>query len=306
LFSPLQLAVAILRLKPDLIHLNTSMDPKAFWRDAVYLLIAKILRRKVIFQVHGGKLPQEFGKANILFQIFLKWILDLPKAVVVLSDREYQSYRNLLLHQRIELIPNAIDLAPYSTAVEKNFNSQELKLVYLGALTESKGILETIEALASLKAAGKLAHLKYVIAGSGKIENQLKQQAAQLGLQGLVEFTGPIFEQDKIKFWLSAHLFIFPSYDEGLPYTLLESIASGTPVIATPVGGIPDVIRDGVHGILVKPRDSAEIASAISRLIQKPDLLKKMSLKCIERASESYGIERMAGQFEAVYETILG
>jgi glycosyltransferase involved in cell wall biosynthesis len=259
----------------------------------------------VIYQIHGGKLPQEFGKANILFRIFLKWILGLTKVLVVLSDREFKAYRKFYLHQKIELIPNAIDLAPYSTADKKNFNCQKLKLVYLGALTESKGILETIEAMANLKANGNLTGIKYIIAGSGKIAQQLRQQVNRLGLQDLIELSEPIFGENKINFWLSAHLFIFPSYDEGLPYTLLESIASGTPVIATPVGGIPDVIQDGVHGILVKPRDSAGIALAVLRLIKQPDLLKKMSLKCIERARERYGIERMVGQFEVLYGSLL-
>jgi glycosyltransferase involved in cell wall biosynthesis len=305
LLSPLQLAIFILQAKPDLLHLNTSMDSKAFCRDAVYLLVAKILRRKVIYQIHGGKLPQEFGKADFLFQKFLKLILTLPEAVVVLSEQELQAYRNLLLHQRIELIPNAIELTPYSAATEKQFNSQELKLVYLGALTESKGILETLEAMASLKAEAKFVGIKYFIAGNGKMEQRLRQKVEQLGLQEFVEFTGSIFGQDKISFWLSAHLFIFPSYNEGLPYTLLESIASGTPVITTPVGGIRDVIQDGVHGIMVKPKDSGEIASAISRLIHQPDLLKKMSLKCIERSRENYGVVRMSGQFAVLYESFL-
>jgi glycosyltransferase involved in cell wall biosynthesis len=237
--------------------------------------------------------------------IFLKWILGWPEVLVVLSDRELQAYIQFLSARKIELIPNAIDLSPYSKAVEKNFTGQELRLVYLGALTESKGILETLEAIAGLKAMGKLSSIKYIIAGSGKIEYLLKQQVTRLGLRELVEFAGTVFEQEKVNFWLTAHLFIFPSYNEGLPYTLLESMASGTPVIATPVGGIPEVIQDGVHGALIEPKDFAAIGSAISRLIQQPDLLKKMSLKCIDRAREKYGIERMAGQFEALYELLL-
>src|SRR5438552_4923262 len=96
-------------------------------------------------------------------------------------------------------------------------------------------------------------------------------------------------------------LFMLPSYSEGLPYALLESMAAGVPVIATPVGAIPDVVADGTHGLLVPPRDSEAIANALATLSADRERLSWMSRACRRRIRAAFSIDRVAAELGQIY-----
>src|SRR4029079_8059166 len=99
--------------------------------------------------------------------------------------------------------------------------------------------------------------------GGGAGEAGLRRYGQALGIASRVSFAGGVFGADKVSLFAQAEVFILPSYSEGLPYALLEAMAAGIPVVATPVGAIPDVISHGTHGFLVPPRDGKAIAEAI-------------------------------------------
>ena len=92
--SPVAMAIAILLRRVDVVHINTSLKPLAYWRDTSYLFVARLLRVRVVYQVHGGSL-QEFCRRRALFTRFLKWTLSLPDVVVVLAEVEMNAYRRL-------------------------------------------------------------------------------------------------------------------------------------------------------------------------------------------------------------------
>lgn len=302
IFSPLILLYQIILLRPDIVHLNTSIEPKAFWRDLVYLLISKSVGRRVVYQVHGGALPEDFCGGRKLRRIFFNWGLGLPDIVVLLASIEFKAYQEFGIRTPLEVIANAIDTEPYKGYQEKRFNGPGLRLVYIGRLAEDKGIMELIEAM-------DLIHDTAVtlgIAGSGPFEASLKKKVQILGLQDRVRFLGPLFGKRKLDFWMQAELFVFPTYHrEGLPYTILESIASGTPMVTTRVGAIPDVIEDGVHGVLIHGHTPPEVAAAITMLLNDRALLNRMAYAGIKRAKKMYSVDRLAKQFSNVYLKVL-
>ncbi|MBN2732492.1 MAG: glycosyltransferase family 4 protein [Balneolaceae bacterium] len=304
-WSPFSLMGKLATLKPVIVHLNTSLVPKSFWRDAVYLVITKLCGKKIVYQVHGGKLPEVFFGNSKLLTLFLKWLLSLPDAIVVLAEVERDAYRSFTRYKRLSVIPNAVDLGPYTAWKGKSFKRDFLRLVYIGRLVNTKGIFEVIEAVHILKQQG-IKGLKLTIAGSGPADLALKKQVQSLELGDRVKFIGPIFNDKKVHFWREADIFVFPTFHpEGLPYTVLESLASGTPIITTRMGGIPDVISDGVHGVFVKPHDPTEVANAIRTMLADCNRLREMSAACVRRAREYYGIDRLSGQFLSLYTEIL-
>lgn len=304
LLSPFALAVKIIAVAPDIVHLNTSIDQKGFWRDAVYLMVAKLLRKQVVYQVHGGELPQQFFEGNQFLTGFFRWLLSRPDAVVLLASVEREAYEQFTEFKRLLVIPNAIDLDDYTGRDETKSESGSIRLGYIGRLDHSKGIFEAIEALNILRKAG-VENATLSIAGSGPAEEDLRGQVKLLGLDKEVIFAGALFGQQKKNFWEQTDIFVFPTYREGLPYTVLESLASGTPMVTTRVGGIGDVIKDGVHGIFVEPHDAARVAAAIKRMIEDSEGTQKMSIECVARAREFYGIDRLARQFSELYKSLL-
>lgn len=298
-------ASALARFKPHIVHLNPSMDRKSFWRDLLFLLIAKAFRHKVIYQVHGGAMPQQFFDSRLM-QRFLRRVLKIPDAVVVLGSIEKAAYEEFCRFRCLAVIPNAIDIAPYA-AREKNWVPGKAQLVYIGRLIDSKGVLETLEALRMLRRdAGSWPNARFLVAGSGPAEEELRNRAEAASLTGIVTFVGPLFGDQKLDFWQSADIFVFPTYhQEGLPYTILESLASGTPIITTRVGNIPDAVQHGSEGLMVETKNPAAVADALMKLLSEPALLREMSAKCRETAREHFALDRLARDFSSLYRRLL-
>ena len=303
--SPFAFLARIVRLRPDVVHLNTSLEPKSFWRDLVYLYTAKLFRRRVVLQVHGGEMPSRFLGSNPLSHAFLRFSLGLPDAIALLANCELEEYRNFRLATRIEIIPNAIRLGEYGGVQPKCFDAKPLVLGYIGRLADDKGIEETIEAIAVLRDRGT-TDLELRIAGSGPYERALRELVRARSLEDTVLFVGAVFGQEKLEYWRDIDLFVFPTFHrEGLPYTILEALASGTPTITTRVGGIPDVIRDGIEGVLLDTHECRVVSAAIQEAMSDRERLRTMSAAAIDRARQHYGVERLADQFDDLYAELL-
>lgn len=299
LASPFTLFATILFRHVSVVHINTSMVPRAYWRDLAYLLVAKLLRARVLWQVHGGKLPSRFFGSRTM-AAFLRWTLGLPDAIVVLAKVEQDSYRRFLPHQHVLLMPNAIDYQPYvGVPTVRSREEYPLRLVYVGRLAREKGLYESFQALRLAAELGVDARL--TIGGQGPEEARLRRYAQALGIASRITFAGPVFGAEKVKLFSQADVFLLPSYSEGLPYALLEAMAAGIPVVATPVGAIPDVVSHGTHGFLVPVRDGKSLAEAIAALGSNRDQLTWMSRACRRRVRAAYDINRLAMDFAQRY-----
>jgi glycosyltransferase involved in cell wall biosynthesis len=298
--SPFQLAAAITRGSVDVLHVNTSLHRKSYWRDLAYVAAAKLCGVRVVYQVHGGT-ARDFPAP--LLRATLKW----PDVIVVLSRSELDEMQALVPTQRVALVPNAIDCTPFlqlrRTAAEAGTAGAPLRLVHIGRLVREKGVFEALEALAAVRRQGVAAHL--VIAGDGPALPDLRQAADRLGLATQVTFAGPTFGEAKVKLLGEADVLVFPTYHrEGLPYVLLEAMAAGLVPITTRVAAIPDVVTEGVHGLFVPPRDPQAIAQALITLDADRGSLARMCAASRERVLAAYSIGRLADEFAALYRSL--
>jgi glycosyltransferase involved in cell wall biosynthesis len=298
--SPFALAAAIRRTQARVVHVNTSLNARAFWRDLAYLLIARACGARVVYQVHGGALPRQFCSHTWLLESALRRALGLADRIVVLARSELEAYRRFLPGRPIVLAPNAVACGPLPP--REAAASPALRLVFIGRLVREKGVQDLLLALAAIKRAGEPPRL--TIAGSGPEEPRLRRMAAELGLDGVVVFAGPVTGAAKSALLRRSDLFVLPSYAEGLPYALLEGMAAGLPVVATRVGAIPDVVTDGVHGAFVPARDPDAIARVLGCLAADRDRLLRMGDAAHERIRESCSIDRLAGRFAELYEEL--
>ncbi len=305
LVSPFFLAASIIFRHVAIVHINTSLNPKAYWRDLAYLFISKSLGARVVYQVHGGALPRKFFARSPLLTAYLRWTLGLPDVVVVLAQVELRAYREFVPDQEVVALPNGIDCRPYSVVpTVQSTPDRALQLVYIGRIAREKGLYETMQGLRLAHELGVDARL--IVAGSGPEEPRLRRYAQALGIAPRVCFVGPISGTDKVKLLFGADVMVLPSYSEGLPYALLEAMAAGIPVIATPVGAIPDVVSDGIHGYLVPPRDGKAIAGALAMLSSDREKIAWMSRACRRRVRAAFSIERLAQEFSYHYARLLG
>ncbi|HLO64963.1 MAG TPA: glycosyltransferase family 4 protein [Azonexus sp.] len=296
--SPFVLAATLLAGRIDVMHVNTSLNRRAYWRDFAYMLVARLCGVPVLCQVHGGNL-RRFSAAAGFFAPPLHAMLRLPDIVVVLSHSELESWRQLVPGQPVLHLPNAIDPRPYLGLERPPPAGRPLQLLYIGRLCREKGLYEALNGLRLAQVHGVTAQL--TIAGSGPEAAALRNKASQLGLERQVRFVGPVFGDAKPALLAHSDVLLLPSYSEGLPYALLECMAAGMPAIVTPVGAIPDVVIEDQHGIFVPPHDVPSIARAIARLATDPGLVARMGAASRQRVAGAYSMQRLTDEFTRLY-----
>ena len=153
LTSPFELTARLIRDRSNIVHINTSFEPKGYWRDLAYLAIAKVLRRKIVYQVHGGALPQDFFANNRVLTALLRRVLSCPDVVVCFPAR-MAAYRQFVPHVRLELIANAIEIHDADFSAARYGGNRPLEIVYVGRLADNKGVFETVEAARILRDRG--------------------------------------------------------------------------------------------------------------------------------------------------------
>lgn len=297
--SPFDLFVKILKLNPEIVHINTSINRKAFSRDFIYFWISRILRVKIIYQIHGGELPKIFIRGNIILDYLFRKTLISADIVLVLSKEEFHAYSEFDSKINVAHVPNAIDNSKFAQ-VSKIYNKiQPLRLVYIGRLIRSKGLFEVIEALKIYKRRG--GNFIFNIAGIGPDEKEILLNVKDAGLSKEVKFLGAIFSERKNDLWLSSDIFLFPTWHkEGLPYSILESLASGCVPVTCSIGAIPDVIEDGEQGIFAPCKNPEALAIILERLDNDRHLLEKLGREGINLVNNRYNVKSLMGEFNSI------
>ena len=302
LVSPFRLAYQVVTRRAAIVHLNTALTPRAYWRDLMYMLVARLCRARVLYQVHGGPVPQAFCRDGRVAGAFVRATLRLADVIVVMSDSEREAFCRFGVAARVLALPNAVDCSPYDALVrERAPPARPLRLLYLGRLVREKGLYELIEGLQLARSRGAAAEL--ILAGDGPEAAALNEAVAAGGGEP-VGFVGPVRGPDKLALLRWADVLALPSYSEGLPYALLESMAAGVPAIATRVGAIPEVVADGVNGLLLEPRSASAIAAAIHALTQDRAALARMGEASRATIAAHYSIRRLAAQLDALYTSL--
>ncbi len=300
--GPFAFAACLIRTRSRIVHINTSLVPKSYWRDIAFLVLAKALRRKVVYQVHGGALPGEFFGGNRVLSALLRRVLSWPDAVVLLARREMAAYGAFAPRARLAHIPNAVTPGEADLRAERYSASRPLRIVYLGRLAADKGIFETIEAVRILRDRGVV--VTFTIAGSGPASGEITRVIEAHRLGDRTRLRGAVFGSAKEQFWREAEVLAFPTFREGLPYALLEAMAGGAVPVVSPVGAIPDVVQDGVHGLFVPARTPQAVANALERLASDRPLLHRLALAARARVVDNYSVAHMAREFDALYKSL--
>ncbi|HSK11072.1 MAG TPA: glycosyltransferase [Vicinamibacterales bacterium] len=199
--------------------------------------------------------------------------------------------------RRVSLIPNGVDLEAFHPSAPRE---QLRHVVTVSRFRAEKSIDTFIEAgrLALAREPG----LDFTIVGDGPLGGALRAQAAATGLGERFHFLG--HREDVAGVLRASDLFVLASRSEAFPNAVIEAMATALPVVATRVGGIPELIEHGERGLLVTPGRPEELAAAILELVRQPSIARMLGGRAREHAVATYSFERMVGQFEALYEEL--
>ncbi len=273
------------------VHIHTS-SYISFWRAAVSALVARAFGKRVVMHVHSGAFKTFCGSHTRA----VCWVLRRCHAVVGLTP-SWGSFFEQLQLRRVAVIPNVVpsaQLAPRRPA-------GELHLLYLGLLSRDKGAYDLLQAMALLPAS---CPVRLHVGGNGDTA-AFTREIARLGLDQKVEFLGWVSGERKVGLLNSCHAMVLPSYYEGLPMSVLEALAYGMAVIATPVGGVPEVVDNNSSGILVEPGDVQALAAAIERLAADAQLRDQMGRESARRGKD-FLPQAAEARLTQLYTTLLG
>lgn len=261
----------------DGILIFTPYVPSSLLEKGLMCILGNVLDKRVVLSLRSEihtQLPDRY------FKYFNKVVIQNTKAIICQSNVAAESLVQSLgcKDANIVVIPNWIDSEMYrqreSNRSLRLTGVHQPTILFMGWLEQYKGVNELLDAACLLVEEG--LPFRLVICGSGPLREALKQRCAQFGLERHVEFLGWVAGETKLKAFRESDIFVLPSFSEGFPNALLEAMAAGLAVVATPVGGIVSVIESGHNGLLVKPGDHVGLAQALRELVFDPELVKRM------------------------------
>jgi glycosyltransferase involved in cell wall biosynthesis len=279
-----QLARLLRNLRPTVVHTHDN-------RSLIYGAPAARLARvpRVIHTRHGrntGANARQIGLIRLLSRL-------VDRYVPVSRDAESLSLREGIPAAKVQVIHNGIDLERFAFTGPAPGGP----VVAVARLHPEKGV-DTLVQAASI-ASRRNPDLRIEVAGDGPFRPELQQMIAELGLMGNLSLLGAV--RDVPSLLARAGLFVLPSRSEGVSLSLLEAMARGLPVAATQVGGTPEVVEDGVTGLLVPREDPRALADTLLRLSAETELARRMGAAGRERVVRLFDIRRMVAEYEAFY-----
>jgi len=284
---------SIKKIKPDIVHSQgIQMGIPSF-------LAKKIFGTPYIVYCRGSEvyLPWKFKK------IISKIVFNSADAVIALTDNMKNEIQKNY-EKNIIILPNGVDFKKFlnfskQTIRDKfKINPGEKIIVFVGSLRPVKGVEYLIEAFNIIK--NKAPATKLFLVGDGEKKQSLEDLVRKNNLEKQVNFIGQVQNDDIPEYMAIADIFVLPSLSEGFPGVILESMASGLSVVATKVGGLPELIKDGENGFLVEPKNPEQISEKVLLLLEDDKLREKISNNNKEKVKR-YSWENVIDKIEKIY-----
>lgn len=260
-------------LKCDLLYITPGQSFLGVLKYSGFIIMGALSRKQIISHIHGNHLATAHGKLKGLKKWMFYSLLSKSSKGIVLSKSLVSNMDSFIGAQNTYVLPNFAQDYLYQNTLDKTYN--ELRIVYLSNLMEEKGILDLLEALKTLEK----NNIPYSARIAGSIDQEHKKSILTEidGLKNAV-YLGMVSGVSKKELLQWGTTFVLPTYYamEGQPISILEALATGNAIITTRHAGIPDVIKDNVHGVFVAKQNPQELAAKMSLFAADPKTMEQM------------------------------
>ncbi len=268
----------------DLIHANWTIS------GLIAILVNVFRRVPIILTVHGSS-PKAFGNT------IDRYVLGKVDHVIAVShDVKRKICRSGIGEDKVTVIHNGVDISRFCPS---RSNKCGYNILWVGRMASEKGLEYLLQALKHIS--GQVPECMLTLVGDGQLRQELERTVNNLGLQTHVSFEGVRPHSSVSEYFRKADIFVLPSLREGFGIVLIEAMASGVPVIASRIGGIEDIVEDGVQGFLVEPKNAEQIAEKAMFLFAHEDVRRSFGEAGRKRVEESFTWEKMAEKTLDVY-----
>jgi glycosyltransferase involved in cell wall biosynthesis len=264
------------------VHVHVSRH--SFWRQAALAAAGLAARCPLVVQLHG---PGLGGEARML--------LEHAACVLVACEAQRLWVKSLARKAHVLCVP------PPAAATVPAQPGRPNVVLFLGRLEAGRGIYDLLDAVAGVR--GAVPDVRLVCAGGGD-RSGVARHAERLGIADAVKFTGWVGPSGKRALLETAAVYALPSYDETLPVSLIEAMSAGVPPVVSPVGGIPEVVQEGVSGFFVAPGDRAGLERRLKRLLLDRPLAEQIGAAARESARLRFAPERVLPRLDDLYASL--
>jgi len=280
-----------------LVHQNFPFDPKGILREFIINQWCRLLRIPVVLHIHGGVFLMN-KTSNKLYLFLVKEIFRNSRAVIVLSSREKESLSRNYQYPNAFILENCIDV-PLFAGIKKEKQFPAPTFLFMGRIHESKGLNDILEAFKLLKADD--LDFGFVLCGDGTLRKSIVPQFESI-LKDRFKYLGVVSGRDKLNAIRGADYFLLPSWFEGLPLSLLETMAAGLVPVVTNVGSINFFVKNEENGIFAAKKNPRELYQKMKMLILNPDLYETFSMNAKNTIAERCDIQDYIFQLNFIYE----
>lgn len=290
---------------PLIVHAHVSSNG-SFWRKALLLWIARRFGALTIFHLHDGTFGEfaAHGFGGPVLRWCIRRTLEGSSAVVALAPKWRQWLTVFAPRARIRVIGNPVACpndAELSALAGPATDQGGKRVLFLGKVCEEKGVFDLLAAFARFAA----GHPGWTLAIGGLGETErLLDEAERLGIRARVECLGWIAGARKAQELARTDIFVLPSYAEGMPVSVLEAMAYRNAVIVTPVGGVPDMMQAGVHGLWFEPGDVDALARCLSRLAESAQMRASLGTAARAHVLDSFSAGHVVSLIRAMYDEV--
>ena len=285
----------------SLVHV-CGINHWVFWENACYVVAARALGRKVTMH-YLDSLDLYWQSSGTIERAAIRWVLSRLDALFVLSGVAATTAAEMGLSPVTTVVPSSVQVDAYQRAPRKTSDGGLTTVLFVGGLDPMRKGLPDVLAAGRLLADEALP-LRIVLTGQAGLDD-VERLAPGLPARMNLDFRGYPSDAEMVALYASSDMLILPSHDEGLPYVIIEALASGLPVVASDIGGISDAVRDGVNGILIEPGAADQLADAMRRLSLDAQYRRELGERARQIAVEEFSTDICLARLERVFDRVL-
>lgn len=297
LWQAVKAYMKFLKLLPEypIVHVNVASD-SSYYRKSLFIKAAKRAGRKIVIHQHGGDFETFYEKEqNDRGRARIRQVLGMGDVFLVLSPKLKQFFKGILEPSKVILFPNAV---PVPDSIEKEYGKQ--RILFLGRLCKEKGLRELFSVLPQLHE--QFPQMRLLLGGIWEDED-LREEAAKM--KEYVTDLGWLQGEAKKDYLRISDLFVFPTYFEGQPVSVLEAMAYQCGIVATNVGGIPQMVEQEQTGLLIEPKDPEGLKSALEKLLSDPEVCERLGKNARAKVQKEFSIEKSLQELIKIYQQLV-
>ncbi len=288
--------------RPELVHIHSSFGP-SFYRKLPFICMASWADIPVVNHIHGADFESFYTNANEKKKAQIRRVYSKCSALIALSEEWKEKLSQIVPAEKITVIENYSIL--HEDALKDRLNRESNRTVlFLGELGRRKGCYDIPEVAAEV--AKEIPDVRFVLAGAGSAEDEaaIRKLCQDLGVEKNVVFPGWVRGEEKGRLLREADVFFLPSYNEGMPMSILDAMGYGLPVVSTNVGGIPQTVQDGRNGSCHVPGNVAGMCRDIVEILNSRDTRIAFSKESFRISWEKYGLQAHLFKLAALYKSV--